>query len=164
MTSRTDHKRHGPRVGLALAGVVLLGLPGCTDSPTAATGLDGATLPPGSAITHRGSFHDVVHPGTGFAEIVEASDGTRSLRFRSFQTDPGPSLDVYLVAATDSTDSQSVIDAGYITLGALRSAEGDQSYPVPANLDLGVYRSVTVWCVPFELNFTTAPLTAVAGG
>ncbi len=75
-----------------------------------------------------------------------------------------PPVDVYLVAAPDSTDSQSVIDAEYITLGALRSAEGDQSYPVPANLDLGVYRSVTVWCVPFELNFTTAPLTAVAGG
>ena len=76
MTLLADRKRHGRRVGLSLAGVALLRLLGCTDSPTAPTGSGSATLPPGSAVTHRGSFHDVVHPGTGFAEIVEASDGT----------------------------------------------------------------------------------------
>ncbi len=70
---------------------------------------------------------------------------------------------MYLVKANDSNDSQSVIDAGYITLGALQSASGNQTYEVPASVDLGEYRSVTVWCVPFGVNFTTAPLTSVAG-
>ena len=97
--------------------------------------------------------------GTGLAEIFQAPDGTRSLRLSSFETVPGPVLEVYMVAAADATDDQSVIDAGYVTLGALQSASGDQTYPLPADLDLDVYRAVTIWCVTFRVNFTTAPLS-----
>ncbi len=139
--------------------MVLLGILACGDSSTSVT----APEMPVSVITLRGSFHAVVHPGAGIAEIVEAPDGSRTLQLRSFQTDPGPGLEVYLVAAADPSDSQSVIDAGYVTLGALQGVTGDQMYSVPANVDFSVYRSVTIWCVPFGVNFTTAPLTPVAG-
>ncbi len=120
-------------------------------------------LDPASVFLLGGSFHDVAASGTGVAEIFQAPDGTRSLRLSGFRTDPGPVLEVYMVAATDATDSQSVIDAGYVTLGVLQSPSGDQTYLVPADLDLRVYRAVTVWCVTFLVNFTTAPLTAFGG-
>jgi hypothetical protein len=124
---------------------------------------EGAMQGSSTAVVFSGSFHPVAHPGMGNAEIVQAPDGSLTLRFRNFETDAGPNLEVYLVAAEDPMDSQSVIDAGYVTLGALQSASGDQVYDVPAGLDLDVYRSVTVWCVPFSVNFTTAPLRAGPG-
>jgi hypothetical protein len=119
--------------------------------------------PLGSILLLRGSFHDVATTGSGMAEIRRAPDGTRTLHLIDFQTDPGPKLEVYLVAASDATDSRSVVDAGYVTLGALQSASGDQTYTVPEDLDLTVYRAVTIWCVTFVVNFTTAPLTPTAG-
>ncbi|MEI6666229.1 MAG: DM13 domain-containing protein, partial [Chloroflexota bacterium] len=35
----------------------------------------------------------------------------------------------------------------------------DQNYDVPADLDLSVYRAVTIWCERFSVNFGTAPLS-----
>ena len=161
MKSRSKHDRFGPPgVRVFLATLALLFVPGCGSTFTEAD-----TDPQGSgvAITHRGAFHAVAHPGTGVAEIIVATDGSRSLRFTNFQTDDGPALEVYLFAAADAFDSQTVLDAGYATLGALSSPSGNQSYPVPADVDLGIYRSVSIWCVPFDVNFATAPLTPVAG-
>ncbi len=142
--------------------MVLLGTAACGDSPTVAVDLE-EEISEDAIVTFRGSFHAVVHPGMGVAEIFETPDGTRTLRFSNFRTDDGPVLAVYLVAADDTTDNQSVLDAGFINLGALKSPSGNQTYVVPPNIDLSVYRSVTIWCIPFDINFTTAPLSAVPG-
>jgi hypothetical protein len=50
--------------------------------------------------------------------------------------------------------------AGFVTLGALKGNQGNQNYDVPAEVDLGKYQAVTVWCRRFGVNFTTAPLAA----
>ena len=161
MKLRTTHDRLGPPgVTSFLATLALLFVLGCGDTPTKPNG-DGQGFT--AAVTHRGAFHAVAHRGTGVAEVRVAPDGSRSLRFTNFQTDAGPSLEVYLVAAPDAFDSQTVLDAGYVTLGALLSPAGNQSYPVPSDVALGVYRSVSIWCVPFRVNFTTAALMPVAG-
>ena len=152
----------GRGVLLTLACIPIVGITGCGSSDAMGLAVPpGEMQPPGSILLLRGSFHDVVTPGTGRAEIFEAPDGTRTLHLSDFRTDPGPKLEVYMVAAPDATDSQSVVDAGYISLGALQSASGDQTYSVPADLDLSVYRAVTIWCVTFVVNFTTAPVTPV---
>ncbi len=65
----------------------------------------------------------------------------------------------YLVAAADAKDSETVKQAGFITLGALKGDHGDQNYDVPAEVDLAKYQTVTVWCRRFGVNFATAPLT-----
>ena len=49
--------------------------------------------------------------------------------------------------------------AGFVELGKLKGTDGDQNYEVPADLDLGKYRAVTIWCRRFGVNFGTAPLT-----
>jgi hypothetical protein len=81
------------------------------------------------------------------------------LRLTEFMTSNGPDVRVYLVAANDAADNETVTKAGFVELGKLKGTEGDQNYDIPADLDLGRYRAVTIWCRRFSVNFATAPLT-----
>jgi hypothetical protein len=107
-----------------------------------------------------GEFRGVAHDGRGTATIFQYPDGRRVLRFSNFETSNGPALHVYLVAAPDATDNDTVTNAGFVDLGALKGNQGDQNYDVPAGVDLAKYQAVTVWCARFNVNFTTAPLMA----
>jgi len=118
------------------------------------------SMPAPQMLLAAGSFHKVAHDAEGYAMVHHLADGRRILRFTEFQTSNGPDLQVYLVAAPDATDSETVKKAGFVTLGALKGNQGDQNYEIPADLDLGKYRSVSVWCRRFGVNFATAPLTA----
>jgi hypothetical protein len=105
-----------------------------------------------------GDFHSGAHETTGRAAIYQLADGSRVLRLTGFQTSNGPDVRVLLVAATDATDNQSVQKSGFVDLGALKGNIGDQNYDIPAGVDLASYRSATVWCRRFSVNFGTAPL------
>jgi hypothetical protein len=113
-----------------------------------------------SAVLARGQFHGVAHQGKGVATVHKLASGKRVLRFTDFETSNGPALHVYLVAAPDAQDNDTVKNADYIDLGVLKGNKGDQNYDLPADVDLNKYRSVTVWCQRFSVNFATAPLTA----
>ena len=106
-----------------------------------------------------GRFHKGVHDTSGMATIYQLEDGKRFLRLTDFKTSNGPDVHVYLVAANDATDNDTVKKAGFLELGALKGNEGDQNYDVPSNADLARYRAVTIWCARFNVNFGTAPLT-----
>lgn len=105
-----------------------------------------------------GDFHDVSHKGSGTATVYQLADGKRVLRFANFETSNGPDVQVYLVAADDARDAETVKRAGFISLGALKGNVGDQNYDVPADIDLNKYRAVSIWCRRFSANFATAPL------
>jgi hypothetical protein len=107
----------------------------------------------------EGRFHDGAHKTVGSATIHQLSDGKRVLRFTDFETSNGPDVHVYLVAAEDANDNDSVTRAGFVELGSLKGNVGDQNYDVPAETDLSKYRAVTVWCRRFGVNFGTAPLS-----
>lgn len=106
-----------------------------------------------------GSFHGVAHKTHGVATLYQLPDGKRTLRFTDFETSNGPDVQVYLVAAPDANDNETVTKAGFVHLGALKGNIGDQNYDVPADADLSKYKAVTVWCRRFGVNFATAPLT-----
>jgi len=112
-----------------------------------------------TGVVSSGQFHSVAHETRGTAAIHELSPGRRVLRLTEFMTSNGPDVRVYLVAATDATDDESVTTAGFVELGKLKGTDGDQNYEIPADLDLGKYRAVTIWCRRFGVNFATAPLT-----
>jgi hypothetical protein len=105
-----------------------------------------------------GRFHSVAHETRGTATVLRLTDGSRILRLTEFATSNGPDVRVYLVAAADASDNATVKQAGYVELGKLKGTDGDQNYDVPAGLDLGKYRAVTIWCKRFAVNFATAPL------
>jgi hypothetical protein len=109
---------------------------------------------------YGGSFHSVAHETTGAATIYELPDGKRVLRFTEFETSNGPDVQVYLVAANDANDSETVTKAGFIHIGPLKGNIGDQNYELPTDVDLTKYKAVTVWCRRFGVNFGTAPLMA----
>lgn len=110
----------------------------------------------------QGNFRGVQHDAAGSATIYRLSDGTRVLRFTEFATSNGPDLYVYMVAAGDAPDNESVERAGYVSLGRLKGNEGDQNYVLPEDLDFSRYRSVSVWCKRFAVNFAVAPLQVLA--
>jgi len=107
-----------------------------------------------------GSFHSVHHDGTGMATVLDLGGGRRVLRLSEFETSNGPELHLYLVAAPDAMDNDTVTQAGFVDLGPIKGNVGDQNYTLPDGVDLGRYRAVTVWCKRFGVNFTTAPLGA----
>ncbi len=82
------------------------------------------------------------------------------LRLTNFETSNGPDVRVYLVAAPDVNENETVKQAGFIDLGAMKGNIGDQNYDVPADVDLAKYRSVSIWCRRFRVNFGTAPPAA----
>jgi hypothetical protein len=110
----------------------------------------------------RGMFHSVAHQTRGTATVLELANGSRILRLTQFATSNGPDVRVYLVAAADASDNETVKRAGFIELGKLKGTDGDQNYDLPANLDLSKYRAVTIWCKRFSVNFATAPLTPIS--
>jgi hypothetical protein len=126
-------------------------LPGSATSTSTAQGSQAMVLA-------TGRFHSVSHETSGVATIHQLSDGKRLVRFTTFETSNGPDVRIYLVAAKDATDNETVTRAGFVDLGAMKGNRGDQNYEVPANIDLGRYQSVTVWCRRFGVNFATAPL------
>ena len=108
---------------------------------------------------YSGRFHDGAHKTMGRAAVFQLESGRRVLRLSEFETSNGPDVQLYLVAAPDAVDNATVTKAGYVPLGALKGNRGDQNYDVPAGTDLEKYRSVTVWCRRFGVNFGTAPLS-----
>ena len=113
-------------------------------------------------VLSSGSFHSVAHESRGTASIYQLADGRRILRFTNFETSNGPDVHVYLIAANDASDSETVKKAGFLELGSLKGNIGDQNYDLPADADLAKYRAVTIWCKRFGVNFGTAPLTSSA--
>jgi hypothetical protein len=45
-----------------------------------------------------------------------------------------------------------------LNLGRLKGNQGNQNYELPADFDPSTYRSISVWCQRFSVNFATAPL------
>ncbi len=105
-----------------------------------------------------GGFHTGAHPTAGRATIYRLAGGERILRLTGFTTSNGPDVRVYLVAAGDVRDNATPKRVGFIDLGALKGNVGDQNYLVPADIDLTQFRSVSVWCRRFSVNFGAAPL------
>jgi hypothetical protein len=111
-----------------------------------------------SGILLSGQFRSYAHETVGTAAVHDLG-GRRLLRFTGFSTSNGPDVRVYLVAANDATDDETVTKAGFVELGKLKGTQGDQNYEIPSGLDLDKYRAVTIWCHRFNVNFGTAPLT-----
>ena len=106
----------------------------------------------------EGSFHGVAHETKGTATIYQLPNGKQLLRFTGFETSNGPDVQVYLVAAPDASDNDTVTKAGFVHVAALKGNVGDQNYELAARVDLNKYQSVTIWCRRFGVNFGTAPL------
>jgi len=119
-----------------------------------------ASIEKGPMVVSKGSFKGLAHETKGLAAVYQLADGKRTLRLTEFETSNGPDVHVYLVAAPDTTDSDMVKQAGFVDLGSIKGNKGDQNYEVPTSVDLHKYRSVSIWCARFGVNFGSAALSA----
>ena len=108
----------------------------------------------------KGNFKGLAHETKGLASIYQLPDGKRTLRLTEFETSNGPDVHVYLTAAEVEKGSDAIKQAGFIDLGSMKGNKGDQNYDVPADVDLSKYKTVSVWCARFGVNFATAPLAS----
>ncbi len=102
----------------------------------------------------RGAFaSDSGHDVSGEALLYRADDGSLTVRLEGFETDNGPALEVWLVRQRTGDVAE-----GGTSLGALKSTNGNQNYPVPAGLDAERFAGVSIWCERFGVHFGAAPL------
>jgi hypothetical protein len=69
----------------------------------------------------------------------------RELVFENFAVADRPDLEVWLVAADRVTTADDALSAKRVSLGRLKKPAGNQTYRLPQELDVAVYRHVVVW-------------------
>ena len=109
-------------------------------------------------VTFQGNFKPVAHEAEGTATVYDIGDGKRVLRFTNFSVFNGPDLHVYLVAAEEPTDNQTVKDSEVYQLGSIKGNIGNQNYELGPDVDLDKFKSVVIWCKRFGVNFAVAKL------
>mgnify|MGYP001765569732 CR=1 FL=1 len=67
------------------------------------------------------------------------------LKLEKLAVTAGRDLEVWLVAVDRLGDGADFTDTKHVSLGKLKKNEGDQSYRLPLEIDLSVYRAVVVW-------------------
>ncbi|MQA93884.1 MAG: electron transporter [Streptosporangiales bacterium] len=139
------------------------GVPGAAASPSpSGSSPDSETPAAGPVELAGGKLITHEHDTTGSVRILRLADGSRVLRLENLATSSGPDLHVWVTDAEVKPGRAGwhVFDDGrHVTLGSLKGNRGDQNYRLPADLDLGDYRSVTIWCDRFNVSFGAATLS-----
>ncbi len=99
---------------------------------------------------------DAFHKGSGTATLFQGPDSAYLLRLDDFVVTNGPDLHVLLSTNPTPTDHAS-LDT-YLDLGSLKGNIGDQNYTLPTGTDATQYKSVIIYCLPFQIIFATATL------
>lgn len=106
-----------------------------------------------------GPFQDAdsFHQGSGEARIYRLPDGSMVLRLEDFSVTNGPDLHVLLATGAAPSSRDDLGD--YVDLGSLKGNLGNQNYDLPAGVDPEAFRSVVIYCQPFHVVFSIAPLS-----
>ncbi len=96
------------------------------------------------------------HNVSGTARVVKLANGGRRLVLRSFSTDNGPDLRVWLTKGV--IDESSDVTA-YRGLGRLKRTAGSQSYVIPRGVRIASLRTAIIWCEDFSVLFGAARLS-----
>ena len=135
--------------------------PGGNATPTT-PGTGGNPAPMAApTVVATGNFVSQEHETKGTATILRLADGQRILRLTDFETSNGPDLQVWLTDQPVQTDNEGWFlfdDGQHTSLGGLKGNIGDQNYPIPADVNLADYRSVSIWCDRFSVSFGAAEL------
>jgi hypothetical protein len=99
---------------------------------------------------------DGFHQGSGNATLFQGPDGAYLLRFDDFTVTNGPDLHVLLSTNPAPSDHASL--DSYLDLGSLKGNIGSQNYTLPADIDVTQFKSVVIYCLPFQVIFATATL------
>lgn len=139
-------------------------LPTAPTGPAPASAAATPSAPAAPSQLSTGQLVSQEHDTTGTVTIFRLPDGQRLLRLSNFSTSNGPDLHVWLSdqKLQSGTEGWFVFDDGqHVDLGGLKGNIGDQNYVIPAEVDLGRYPSVSIWCQRFSVSFGAAELVSV---
>ena len=97
---------------------------------------------------------DSIHRGGGRASIYRLEENSHVFRLEDLNVTNGPDLHVLLMVDPERGDK----GQGYLDLGKLKGNIGNQNYPIPDDADVSRYHAVMIYCQPFHVVFSTAPL------
>lgn len=114
-----------------------------------------------ASIVRSGPFRDAdsFHKGSGKATIYRLPQGGYVLRLEDFRVTNGPDLHVVLSPHPDPANRDDVMTTGFVDLGSLKGNIGNQNYELPAVDDPATFGSVVIYCKPFRVVFSVAPLS-----
>jgi len=90
------------------------------------------------------NFMSNVHSTSGYVSVYE-ENGVKTLVLKSFKTDRGLALRVYLSKAPNANK--------FISLGNLTSIEGDFFYTLDGFINVTEFPYVLIWCEEFSVLF-----------
>ncbi len=114
-----------------------------------------------SEVALTGNFRnaDSFHKGSGTATIYKLAGGAHILRLEDFRVTNGPDLRVLLSGAADPMSRSEFNQHEYVEVAPLKGNVGNQNYEITTGLDVSEYRSVIIYCKPFRVLFSVAPLS-----
>ncbi len=118
-------------------------------------GVDAATKVRVGAFRDADSFHK----GKGAVSIYQVADGSYLLRVEGLNVTNGPDLRIILSNHPDPMSKSAFQESDYVELDKLKGNIGNQNYPIPADVDALSYSSVVIYCKPFHVLFSVAPLS-----
>jgi hypothetical protein len=105
---------------------------------------------PNSMVLASGSFSGSSgYTVSGTAEVIN-DNGQKRLVFKGFSSSNGPDLRVYLATSPQATT--------IISLGNLKSTNGQQVYDITGMPDIAQYKFALIWCQRFSVLFGSAEL------
>ncbi|MEM9481124.1 MAG: DM13 domain-containing protein [Verrucomicrobiota bacterium] len=104
-----------------------------------------------------GSWSKKEYSVNGSWKIVE-EDGVKKLKLVGFKTRSAPDLKIFFSPKSLSELNGKNATSGSYKLVKLKSAKGDQTYTIPAGVDLDKYKSIVVHCEQYSKLWAGAAL------
>ena len=113
-----------------------------------------------ATVLASGKFRDgdSYHKGSGDVALYRLAGGGNILRFENLDVTNGPDLRVLLSPHADPQNKTELNDAGFEHLSKLKGNKGNQNYEIPDDIDPETIGSVIIYCWPFRVIFSVAPL------
>ncbi len=142
-----------------MEGMAKLDMPAMEDMPEMPPEMDEPVAVASGQFRDGDSFHK----GSGAVTLYLLPTGEGLVRFEGLNVTNGPDLRVLVTSHPDPKTRADVHDSDYTEIGKLKGNRGDQNYDVPSDLDLSSIRSIVIYCAPFQVVFSVAPLQRQAG-
>ena len=108
---------------------------------------------------YTGRFAGEDHKTTGRATVLKRADGSRLLKLTDFTAPDAQQSHVLLLNEQDTKSKDfNLAKAKIIDLGDLIATQGDQTYQIPATVDLHSYKTITIYSEVLHASFGTASL------
>jgi hypothetical protein len=153
-------------VSTALALVVLFGLWYAFRPEKLFVNKRVAEPPPGAlrqlTPLYTGSFHNAARDTSGRATVYQQPNGSRVLTVSNFSTSSAPVLDVILLDGRSLANSENFTpsDINGRDIGEIKASQPQQSYVLPADLDIDRFNTVAIYSTGLHAIFGTAKLDA----